>query len=236
MTRGEVQDVVRDFVGRDNIKPNLMTFAVDSGLREIEKRINAWWMRRNIEFNATDGNQFYLIRSAASGGLNLPNYKDVMMLLSKSTTDTLWERVLVTEFDIAEQVYATDSTGEPQMAVIDNDRITLFPPDPNDTWNMKMYYWQFTSLPTDETSDDHEVLRFWPEALIYAATMHLTQYLTKDVQMAAPYSGLFEAEFRKLDRYNKDREIDEHNDLVPHAGPTWPRKFRRLRSPYSWVT
>ena len=50
----EVKDVVRDFVGRDNIKPSLMNFAIGSGLREIEKRINAWWMRRNTTFNATD--------------------------------------------------------------------------------------------------------------------------------------------------------------------------------------
>ena len=236
MKKSEVQDVVRELVGRENLKDHMMTFAMDSGLREIEKRINAWWMRRRIDFTATDGNQFYLIRSAASGGLNIPNYKDIVMLLSKSTTDTLWERVLITEFDVAEQIYATDSTGEPQMAVIDNDRITLFPPDPDATWNMRMYYWQYTNLPTDDTSDDHEVLRFWPETLIYAATMHLTQYITKDVQMAAPYSGLFEAEFKKLDRYNKDRQSDENTDFVPHSGPTWPRKFRRIRSPYSWAT
>ena len=236
MTVSEIQDVIRDLVGRENIADNMMTYALQGGLREIEKRSNFWWMRGNLEFDATDNNQFYLLRTAASGGLNLPNYKDLMMLLSKDPSNTLWHRVEVTEFDIAEQVYATDSTGEPQMAVIDNDRITLFPPDPNQTWDMKLYYWQYTSLPTDDTSDDHETLRFWPEALIYAATTQLNLYITKDQAIAAPYQALFEAEYKKLDRYNKDRQIDENTDMVPHLGPTWPRKFRRLRSPYAWTS
>ena len=65
--------------------------------------------------------------------------------------------------------------------------------------------------------------------------MQLNLYLTKDPAIAAPYKALFDAEYIRLDRYNKDRQVDENTDMVPHAGPTWPRKFRRLRSPYTWV-
>jgi hypothetical protein len=231
----EIKDVVKDLVGDRDIPEHMLDYALGSGLREIEKRYNGWWMRSQKAWNAVDGQQQYLIRSAASGGLNLPDYKDVRTLLTKDTTATLYQRVEITEFDIAQAIYATDSTGEPEMAVVDNVSLYLFPPDPDQTWNMLMYYWQFTNLPAADDSEDHEILRRWPEALIYAASMHLMRYLTKDDAQAAGYQLLMEAELKRLDRYIKDREIDEHMDIVPQTGPKWPARFRRTRSAYSWV-
>ena len=167
--------------------------------------------------------------------MNLPNYKDVRFLLSKDTSSKTYDRVEVSNFEVAWDIYATDSTGQPEMAVVDNDTISLFPPDPDQTWDMRLYHWEFTSVPTDQTSDNHAILRRFPEALIYAAAVQLILASTHDVEQAAPYQSLFDAEFRRLDRYNKDREGDEHTDFVPRTGPNWPKRLRRPRAAYTWT-
>ncbi len=45
MNVAQVRDVVRENVGRDKASEHMLTWALDEGLREIEKTGNYYWMR-----------------------------------------------------------------------------------------------------------------------------------------------------------------------------------------------
>jgi hypothetical protein len=164
--------------------------------------------------------------------LLLPDWKDSRILLVQDSTlaHPFWDEVEGPK--IAENFvprYATDDTGMPRYWYKDeaNTDVTLklLPPDPDKAYDMRWYYWNWTSLPTDVSSDDHEVLMRWPEALIYLATEQGLIIKTKDIQAGAFWRSLYknpsrtiDDEYKKINRYNDARSHSTKIVLAPRSG------------------
>jgi hypothetical protein len=218
MILGEAKDMIRKLVGNDELGVPLMKFGLDSGRRDIEKVENFYWMRNVKDWSLVVDQQDYSIVDSASGGLNLPLYKDLRILLWKKTTETVWTEVPIVGFQEAELTYATDDEDFPEMAVIDNETISIFPPKPQGTYDMRLYYWNWTANQTSNLLDD-EILKRWPEALIYASVARLTYLATRSVESAAPWTALMNQEIEKMRKFNKDRLRDEKFMFKPRKGP-----------------
>lgn len=229
----QVRDVVREQVGgADALSELALTWAVERGLREIEKTGNFYWMEAIKNWSLTVNQGEYSIYTSTSNGLNIPNWKDSRILLTMDATLThpFWDEVEGPK--IAEDYvprYATDDEGMPKFWYKDESTtdvtLNLLPPDPDKTYSMRWYYWQWTSLPTDVTSDDHEVLMRWPEALIYLATEQGMIIKTKDLGAGAFWRTLYknpnpriDSEYNKIQRFNAERAHSTKVILAPRHG------------------
>lgn len=229
----KVRDIVREQVGgADALSEASLTWAVERGLREIEKTGNFYWMENFVDFTLTIDQGEYSIYTSASNGLNLPNWKDSRILLTMDATLThpFWDEVegpKIVEDYIPR--YATDDQGQPKFWYKDEGNtdvvLKLLPPDPDKAYAMRWYYWNWTSLPTDVSSDDHEVLMRWPEALIYMATEQGMILKTKDLQAGSFWRSLYknpsrtiDDEYKKIQRYNDARSHSTKIVLAPRHG------------------
>ena len=229
----KVRDIVREQVGgADALSEASLTWAVERGLREIEKTNNWYWMEAIKEWNLTINQGSYNVYTSTTNGLLLPNWKDSRILLIQDATLThpFWDEVEGPK--IAEDYvprYATDDQGISKFWYKDEQNIevvlNLLPPKPDKAYSMKWYYWQWTSLPTDITSDDHEVLMRWPEALIYLATEQGMILKTKDLNAGKFWRSLYknenrsvDCEFNKIQRYNDARSHATKITLAPRPG------------------
>ena len=218
MNIGQVKDIVRDNIGRRDLPTHTLDFILGSGRREIEKSHNFYWMRASKTFNLVIDQASYSITTSASGGLNLPNFKDVRVLFEKDPSFSRWSEVLINDFNQVHPLYPTDDVGEPEAAVIDNETLYVFPPLPDKAYNMNLYHWEWTENPDGNTESD-EVTERWPELLIYAATAFGLQYLTHNLEIALPWQQLMQNELVKAKRYSDDRMTAERIDLTPKRGP-----------------
>ena len=234
MKLGEAKDLVRYFIGKQDLPDHVMTFFMDGGRREVEKRHNLYWMRNKLDFSLVVDQVSYSITSSGSGGLNLPNFKDVRIMLTKLSTFTSYSYPPVEFFDFekTDTLYATDDTGETEMAVIDNETLFVFPPKPDKTYDVRFYYWEWIGNPSGNTLDD-ELLKRFPEVLLYAATYFGVLSLTKDNTLAAPWLNMMNEEMVKLKRYSDDRAKDENLIMEVKTGP-FARRSRR-RNVEVWV-
>lgn len=217
MQLGKVKDLVRDIVGRDVIQSHVMTLALDSGRREIEKAANFYWMRATKTWNITVGTNEYPITVSTGVGLNLPNFKDIHALFSKQSSTTQWNEVLPGDIFQLEQAYQTDAPGQPRFYVVDNVTLRLYPPEPELAFNMSMFHFEWTSNPSSNTGTD-ELTDRWPEALIYAGCVWAFTQVRKDEVKAQFYRGLLAREIKNIQGYNLDRMLSWRTDLVPRRG------------------
>ena len=230
----QVKDIVREHHSRIGLPTVVLDLALDGGRREVEKAGTWWFMRATKTFNTTADTSSYPITTSGGVALGLTNFKDIRQLAFKKSTDNRWSRVEVGQMtqEDAEMEYGTDEKGEPEIGVVDNVTLLLFP-IPNAAFNMKMWHWEWTSNPTLNTSDDDLLARF-PEALIYGALTWTYEIYLKDLPGAAYWRTLlggknfgFGGELAKIRRYNLKREWQDRIDLVPMKGP-FERTRRRL--------
>lgn len=229
----KVRDMVRENVGSaDALSELSLTWCVERGLREIEKTNNWYWMEAIKTWSLVINQGSYSVYTATTNGLLLPNWKDSRILLVQDATLThpFWDEVEGPK--IAEDFvprYATDDQGIPKFFYKDEGNtdvtLNLLPPDPDKTYSMKWYYWQWTSLPTDPTAETHEVLKRWPEALIYLATEQAMILRTKDLgagkfwrQLYKNDNRLIDDEYKKIQRYNEARSHATKIVLAPRGG------------------
>lgn len=208
------------------------------GRREIEKTGNYWWMKAIKNWNTIVDQQEYLITGSASGGLNIPNWKDERIMLTQDSTlsNPGWDEVYgPKDVEDIELIYATADQGQPEVYTVDGNNddtasLKVYPPKPNKTYNMRFYYYQWTSNPATATGTDALLTRF-PESLIYMATSVAMVELTKDPMMGAYWKQLFnnpqDGELRKIKRYNMARDWDSRIELYPRSGGIFTRTFRR---------
>lgn len=253
----EVRDIVRENVGRDKAAQHQLDWSLQQGLREIEKEGNFYWMRAVKTFSLVVNQQGYSITTSTDSGLNIPNYKDARILLvSDQTLDNPdWGEVFgPVDIEEASLEFADTDTGQPIIWSLDeavatktqtdpltaasSPSILVWPNLPDKTYSMRLHYFQWTSLPSDTTSQAHEVLLRWPEALIYLATEVLLTSLTKDPQYGAVWRQKFanreDGELRKIRRYDKDRARDSRTELRPMRGPYQSRRRAWNRSREIW--
>lgn len=249
----EVRDIVRENVGRDKITEVYLKWSLDQGLREIEKTGNYYWMRATKTWNCVVSQQAYSIYTSASSGLNIPAFKDVRILLTQDQTlpNPDWDEVFGPEdMEAAGLEFADTDTGMPVSFAIDestttgtqelSSNILVYPPLPDKIYNMRLHYYQWTALPTDITSEAHEVLKRWSEALIYLATEAAVVGLTKDPQFGVYWRQKFSnkqdgGELVKIRRYNLERAQDSRVELRPARGGLMARRQRWRRNREIWL-
>jgi hypothetical protein len=229
MNLGEIKDAVRDGLGHSDVLPRQLTSYIDRGRREIENRIDGHWMRDSLTWSTVVDQQVYPILTAPGGGLNLPNFKDIRSSRSKQSTEVSWSlpHLILEDFDEVWSHYNTDDDGEPCLIVIDGDNLSVFPPKPDKTYNMLLYYWKWTANPVSNLSTDFLMTRF-PESLIFAACAVGLQIKTKSIELAAPWAGMMEAELRKIETYSKGRGSPEEEYLAAWSGPGQSLRTRYL--------
>jgi hypothetical protein len=257
----KVRDIVRENVGRDKLSLHMLNFALEQGLRRIEKAGNFYWMRGTKTWSCVIDQQGYNITNSTSGGLNLPNFKDTRILLvsDQTLTNPDWDEVFGPE-DIEEigLEFADTDTGMPVVFTMDEDTITgtledptgttvpkilLWPNKPDKTYSMRLHYFQWTSLPTDVTTDNHEVLVRWPEALIYAATGEGILAAMKDPQLATYWFNRFDnpsnrmdpGELTKIKRYSQERMQSSRIEMRPMRGSLMSRRNRWRNNREIWI-
>ena len=218
MELGKIKDIVRDIIGRDVVQSHIMTFGLDNARREIEKTANFYWMRASKTWNCVVDQQDYSITTSGSGGLNLPNFKDVLALFSQVSGSNQWTEVRPGDVFYLEQQYATTATGQPRRYVVDNTTLKVYPPEPEQTFPMKLWHFEWTSNPTANTNSTDELVSRWPEALIYAGCIWGFTQIRKDESKANLYRQLLKLEIKKIQDLNLERMLSWRTDLVPHRG------------------
>lgn len=221
-----IKDIVREHIGRLGLPSEILVLALDGGRREVEKNGNWWWARSTKSWNTTIDTASYPITTSTGVALNLPKFKDIRAIKTKVSTDKRWAPVEVGQMTLedTEETYATDEKGTPEVAVVDNVTLILFP-IPDKAFNMKMWHWEWTSNPTLNTDTDDLIDRF-PEALIYGALIWVYEIYLKDIQGATYWRALLGGspfgtggELVKIRRYNLKRDWQDRIDLVPMKGP-----------------
>ena len=100
---------------------------------------------------------------------------------------------------------------------------------------MRLYIYQWTANPTTDLATD-DLLRFFPNALIYAALANAYEITVKDLAGATYWRALLGGtpfgrggELAKMKRENFKREIQDKLDFTPRLGPG-KLQMRRLEN------
>lgn len=233
MLFGEIKDTVREHFGRTGWPTAMLDIALGAARRDIEKNSNGgyYWMRATKTFSSVVDQQNYSIPLSSSGGLFLPNFKDVRALRVKETTDNIWTDLSVGEVtqEEADVMFATDDTDIPTLAVIDNVTIKLFP-TPDDVYDFKMFHYEWTTNPTTNTgtTGTDELTARFPEALIYGALVWGAEMFEKSYPDADRWHAKFKAEMVQIHRHSIERERQDRVSLVPMSGPFDNRRRTEL--------
>ena len=224
MTLGEVKDVVREHFGRMGLPTAILDISLAEGRRLIEREANFWWMRATTEFNLVANTQDYIIGSGLA--VNIVNFKDARAINFKKSTDTRWQPITLGTMDQEELdvMFGTTDAGPPVVAIVDNVTLKIYPPKPDLAYNMKLYHYNWTLNPTDNTASD-DITRNYGMAMIYSAIIWGYEIELKDMQGAVYWRELLGGkpfgrggEIAKLKRQNLKRDWQDKIVLVPHAG------------------
>lgn len=262
MNIAQVRDIVRENVGRDRCSEHLLSWSLDQGLREIEKCGNFYWMRGVKTWSCVVNQQSYSVTNSASNGLGLTNFKSARILLTSDQTlsNPDWDEVFgPIDMEDAGLQFADTDTGQPVAWALDEDTTTsttvdptsnstdphllLYPPNPDQTYSMRLHYFQWTSLPADTSSAKHEILQRWPEALIYLSTEAAVNAIMKDPQYGQVWRLKFNnpgqpkdpGELEKIVRYNRLRSQDSRVEFRPFRGGLMHRRMRWRRNREIWI-
>ena len=219
MILGRVKDMVRLGIGRDDLQTDMLTYFLESGLRMIEKESSFYWTQDSVDFNLTANDRDYTISSSP---ISVSNYKDSRILLFKKSTDDVYSgEVPYGEKDALDRIYSTTSTedGAPEAYYVDEDDVLWLYPFPDLAYNMRWFYYKWSSLPTANTSESHEVLKRFPEALINAAIAAGIQWFTHDDNLVQPWLREFKRELHNIVLHDHRRRQNDNISLYPATGP-----------------
>jgi hypothetical protein len=234
MTTGQIKDYIREHFGRVGIPTFIIDLALEASRLQIEQQGNFWWMAAaspaTWDLVVDDGD--YTIASSG-GDITIAKFKDIRALHYKLSTDTQWIEVEVgpdtkNELDLQ---YADGSDGSPEYAVLEDSTLYIYPQDPQYAYNMRMYYWRYTTMGGNTAEDT--ITKEFPMALIYGALQHGYELELKDIQGASYWRKLLGGEpfgsggeIVKIRRENLKRSWHDKIDFVPHVGGG--RRNRRL--------
>lgn len=223
MKLSEAKDVVREHVGRDKLSDPQLDWCMQRGLREIEKAENFYWMETHQQFHIIEDQQEYTLED-----IGVVDYKEseIMLVSDRTADDPDWSEVIGPEMlEDTKPNFSEASTGKPAFFTMreegDDPSILFWPPLPEQDFLAQWYYYKWTSLPTAATSDSHEVLRRWPEALIYLATEQGILTSTKDVESAGFWRSQFtQAEWPRMKLYQQKRHSRQRFRTSSSQGAT----------------
>jgi hypothetical protein len=229
MTLGEVKDIVREQVGRDKIAEPMLDWCLQRGLRAIEQRDNFYWMEASQLFEIAEATQAYSVRYAIA----VEDMKDIEHLLISDRTAESPEWVELSgpvAISEAKPNYTEDAEGCPAFWSLreegDDPVIMLWPPSPDQDYRGNLHYYKWTALPTSAVSNEHEVLRRWPEALIYLATAQGILLATKDQEQAMfwelqfhnPANPTVNTEYKRIKLFQENRKASKKFRNLPSSG------------------
>jgi hypothetical protein len=223
MNLWEAKDIVRSHFGGTAFPTIQLDHALTQGRRKIETHANYWWMQDEVDFSLTIDQQEYPVYS---GAINLPNFKDLRALSWREAAGVSYSPVWFgdTTKEELDVLYDTDDEGSPEIAVIENSTIYLYPPNPDKAYSMRMYFYQWTDNPAQTADDD--LLNFFPMALVYSALAWGYELELKDMQGAAYWNNLLGGtpfgrggELAKLKKENFKRGWRDQLTLTPRTGP-----------------
>ena len=225
MTYGEIKDVVREHCGRVGWPTFMLDQALDMARRNIENTGNLYWMRTS----GTDTTVASTRNYTPVTDFGLTNFKDVRTLHAKRSTETLWTEIPIGIISLEEAFLAfkTDEEDFPELAVLDNATITLFP-IPDAAYDMKLYAWTYTSNQSNLESD--ELSSRFPDALIYGALVWMAEQYQKAFAEADRWRALHELEIKKIHQHNFEREQMDKMTIFPARGPYAQRRLRLDKS------
>ena len=217
MTLGEAKVMVKALMARGDLEPLMLDFFLAQGRRLIESETNFYWMKASKDFNLTVNQGEYVITASP---VSVSDFKDMRYLLWKDPSELRYNALSPNELDILDTNYETTGTGAPEAFNLDNVTIRLFPIDPDQAYNMRLYYWAWTANPTNDTSTD-ELLTRWPDVLIYASVSRGLMTMTQNVEAAKPWIAMMKESATLLMQYNHARgQALEAFTLTPSDVPT----------------
>ena len=223
MNLWEAKDIVRSHFGGTAFPTIQLDHALTQGRRMIEGHANFWWMQGEKDFSLTIGQDSYPLYT---GVILLPNFKDARALSWRESAGVSYEPVAFGDYTKEELdvLYDTDDEGPPEAAVIDNDTLYVYPPNPDAAYSMRLYRYSWTDNPTQ--TDDDDLLNFFPMALVYAALAWGYELELKDMQGAQYWKQLLGGtpfgrggELAKLKKENFKRGWRDQITFTPRNGP-----------------
>ena len=220
----EAKDIVRAHFGGTAFPTVQLDHALTQGRRLIEGHANFWWMQGATDFTLTIDDGEYDVDASP---ISLTNFKDLRALSWREPSGVSWEPIAFgdhtkEELDV---LYDTDDTGSPEVAVLENKTIYLYPPDPDKAYPVRMYRYVWTDNPAQTATAD-DLLNFFPMALVYAALAYGYELELKDLQGASYWKGLLGGtpfgrggELAKMKKENFKRGWRDQITLVPRRGP-----------------
>ncbi|HEY7419229.1 MAG TPA: hypothetical protein VH593_28865 [Ktedonobacteraceae bacterium] len=224
MLLGEAKDVVREHFGRLGLNTAILTLGLTEGRKLIEREGNFWWMRGTYDASAVINQQDYSIESG--GDFDIDNFKDARALLTKKASDVDWQPVElgIVDHEELDQMYDEDDVGMPEYALIDNTTLKLYPPLPDYEYDLRLYFFQWTDNPTNNTDTD-DLLKNYGMAVCYGAIIWGFEMQLKDLQGAGYWRNLLGGtpfghggEIAKLKRENFKRDWKDRVMMTPHKG------------------
>lgn len=217
----EVKDIIREYAGKTGLPTTMLDLCLENARLDIEKFQNFWWMQDDLDWIAVIDQSSYPLTVDTDNGLEITNFKDVRALKYKRTADVDWQPVIVgaTTKEDLDGMYDEDEEGDPEQACIEGDNLILYP-IPDEEFDMRIYYWQYTTNPSNLESD--ELTAHFPMALVYSAYKWIHEVYLKDPQGATYWRGLLEArggEYFKMRRENFKRGWKDKVNLEPRKGP-----------------
>jgi hypothetical protein len=238
--------------------------ALEQGRRIVEQAGNWWWMKGEVTFDLVANQPVYPINTSSQpvqpvervvftpGSItstakypttikvqpvDVVDFKDVRAALVKKPSDINWNFMEVGGItkEEADNHWSINDSGMPELLLVENFDLFVYPPFPDSTYTLKLYYWRWTSNPKSNLETDELINRF-PEALEYAALAWAYDLELKDPQGAGYWRTLLGGkpneigiggEIAKIRRHNLQRQRSDNLNLTPMTGPF--QRSRRLR-------
>lgn len=199
---GQFKDLLQELLGTVELSLEMTNFLLNSGRREVEKRVNAYWMTQTTNFQLTPGVNEYTITSGTP--INRPNFKEIFFLSYREFGTSKWNHLPHRAYQLLNNQYDPADAGPPKEAAIDNITLFIFP-NPDKDYQIRMHAFEWQDNPADNVSAGDDLMDRFPEALLYGATMVGTQLLTKDQTLAKPWSDLLQTQIPAIQAYSDAR-------------------------------
>ncbi len=198
---GQFKDLLQETLGNVELSLEMTNFLLDSGRREVEKRVNGYWMTQTTDFLLTAGLSEYLI---TSGTINRANFKEVFFLAFREQGNSKWIPLPHRAYEVLNSKYNSSEAGPLKEAAIDNITMFFFP-QPDKPYQVRMHAFEWQDNPTDNVGTSDELMDRYPEAMLYAATAVGTQLLTKNSSLAKPWFDLLGTQIPAIQAYSDSR-------------------------------
>ena len=110
---GQLKDLLQELLGNVELSLEMTNFLLASGRREVEKRINAYWMTVSTSFNLTPSVNSYTI---TSGTINRSAFKEIYFASWRVNGTSKWNALPHRNYEILNNQFDSDEAVSPKPA------------------------------------------------------------------------------------------------------------------------